>query len=193
MFSSWFATKIIVLFSSFQPYFLTQCFNVASKACKERSLNFVLVRYYINKNFLHHTIHATEQLCQESSIYRLKRDSYHMTHELSYRILETHDPFAKLRHGQHPVPKMLKVASFQDISQIHDLTNGAVRHLKIDTTACNDIFIIKKIILNALMRLTSFSLSRHLHSTKSVCGRLVNALSSIWQVISMFIRCGFNW
>ena len=41
--------------------------------------------------------------------------------------------------------------------------------------------------------ITIFSLSRHLHRTKSVCGRFVMALSKIWQVMSTLKRAGLSW
>jgi len=62
----------------------------------------------------------------------------------------------------------------------------------------NKYIHLKLIINNSYLyhcpiRLTSFSLRRHLHSTKSVCGRFVKAFNNIWHVISMLNRCGFNW
>lgn len=118
----------------FIPFFPTVLFDPVfqRRICKRKKLN-KYYTYAINtKKFLYPTVHTTKQLRQESLIYRLKRNSYYVTHKLSYRILETYNSVAELRHGHYSVPEMLKVASFHNICQVHDLTDGTLRHLKID-------------------------------------------------------------
>lgn len=161
----------------------------------QREKYFSLINFIFNiknKKLKHHTVYTTQQLCQESPLYRLKRNSYYVTHELPYRILETYNPVAELRHGHHSVPKILKVTSFQDISQIHDLTNGIVRHLKIDETTCRHAFRKKTIILHRLDEtyklLAEQTLAQHEIGVRQIGQRLEEYLTRDIHVESVRIQ-----
>lgn len=76
------------------------------------------------------TVNSTEQLSQQSFVYSLECNSYNVANELSDRILKTDDSIAKFWHGQNSVPKVLKVALFQYIAEVHDLVDWLFLHLR---------------------------------------------------------------
>lgn len=128
--------------SSFQPYFFTQCFNVASSTppsnCASNPFSIVwnVIPTTWHTNFLIESWNPT-----------ILSQSSDMDNTLSQKFWKSHRSKMSPRY-------MIWLMGLSDIS---------------------------------------FSLSKHLHSTKSVCGRLVKAFNSIWHVISILNRCGFNW